>query len=199
MFKILTVQDEVRVKPKFFNMNIEEAIQESLKEQIEGKMDPEIGVFLAVKKVLEYGEGMIKPEDPSVHYPATFEILTFVPEDQEVVYGTVVDIAEFGAFVRVGPLDGLVHTSQIMGDRVNYDQKNSILTGKKTNRKLEEGEIVRARIVSISLGKARTKIGLTMRQPLLGSVGWIEQDKKRMKTGKKPDNRDEKPSRRGKK
>lgn len=199
MFKILTVEDEVRVKPKFFGMSIEEAIQESLKEQIEGKMDPEIGVFLAVTKVLEYGEGIIKPEDPSVHYPAKFEILTFVPEDQEVVYGTVVDIAEFGAFVRVGPLDGLVHTSQIMGDRVNYDQKNSILTGKKTNRKLEEGEIVRARIVSISLGKARTKIGLTMRQPLLGSIGWIEQDKKRMKTAKKSDSREDKPVKKVKK
>jgi DNA-directed RNA polymerase subunit E' len=193
MFKILTVQDDVRVKPKYFNNDTEDAIRESLKEQIEGKLDPEIGVFLAVTKILEYGEGMIKPEDPSVHYPATFEILTFVPEDQEVVYGTVVDIAEFGAFVRVGPLDGLVHTSQIMGDRVTYDQKNAILTGKKTRKKLEEGEIVRARIVSISLGKARTKIGLTMRQPLLGSMGWIEQDKKRAKIGKKSEDREEKP------
>jgi len=197
MFKILTVRDEVRVKPKFFNEDIEDAIRDSLKEQVEGKLDPEIGVFLAVTKIIEYGEGTIKPEDPSVHYSATFEILTFVPEDQEVVYGPVVDIAEFGAFVRVGPLDGLVHTSQIMGDRVSYDQKNSILTGKKLGRKLEEGDVVRARIVSISLGKARTKIGLTMRQPLMGSIGWIDIDKKRMKSGKKEE-KGERPSREGK-
>lgn len=190
MFKILTIKDYVRVQPKFFDLDISQAIKESLKEQVEGKIDPEIGVFLAVTNVIEYGDGFIKPEDPSIHYPATYEILTFVPEDQEVVYGPVVDISEFGAFVRVGPLDGLVHTSQIMNDRVSYDQKNSIFTGKKTKKKLEEGDIVRARIISISLGKTRTKIGLTMRQPLLGSLKWIEIEKKRLKSAKKTEEKE---------
>jgi DNA-directed RNA polymerase subunit E' len=201
MFKILTIKDEVRVQPKFFGMPTEEAIKESLKTQIEGKMDPDIGVFLAVTKINEFGEGKIKPEDPSIHYPASFEILAYIPEDQEIVYGPVMDITEFGAFVRVGPIDGLVHTSQIMNDRVNYDQKNCILSGKKTNKKIEQNEIVRARIVSISLGKARTKIGLTMRQPLLGTVKWIEVEKKQGKApaASKSAERAEKPVKKGKK
>ncbi|MCD6092922.1 MAG: DNA-directed RNA polymerase [Candidatus Aenigmarchaeota archaeon] len=181
MFKILNVTDTVRVQPKYFGMKIEDAITESLREQVEGKLDPDIGVFLVVTNVLEFGKGTIEPGDPSIHYPATFEVLTYIPEEREVVYGVVIDIAEFGAFVRIGPMDAMVHVSQILNDRVVYDQKNSMFTGKRTGKKLQIGDVVRARIVSVSLGKTRTKLGLTMRQPMLGSLKWIEAEKKKRK------------------
>lgn len=181
MFKVLTIKDEVKVHPKYFGLKLHDAVKESLKEQIEGRLEPEIGVFLAVTNISEIGEGVIVPEDPNIHYTAVFDVLVYEPEDQEVVYGVVVDIAEFGAFVRVGPIDGFIHVSQIMNDKVVYDQKNSIFTGKRTKRKLQEGDIVRARIVAISLGKTKTKLGLTMRQPMLGSLKWIEAEKKKLK------------------
>jgi len=185
MFKLMTVKGEVKVQPKYFGMKIEDAILSSLRETLEGSLDPNIGVFLVVTKILNVGEGKILPEDPSVHYPATFEVLTFTPENQEVVLGQVIDISEFGAFVRIGPLDALAHVSQIMNDRISYDPKENMFTGKKTKRKLQVGDIVRARIVGVSLGKNKTKISLTMRQPWLGSLTWIEADKKKLVKKKK--------------
>ena len=104
-----------------------------------------------------------------------------MPEINEIVLGEVVDITEFGAFTRVGPLDALIHVSQIMDDKISYDSKNSVFVGKKTGNKLKEGDIVRARIVGISLGKGRSKISLTMRQPLLGSIDWLDREKKKKK------------------
>lgn len=185
MFKLITVEDEVRVHPKYFNLKLEDAIIESLRDEVEGRIDPNIGVFLAVTKVLSIGEGEILPEDPAIHYPATYEVLVYYPENQEVVLGEVVDISEFGAFVRIGPLDALAHVSQIMNDRIAYDPKNSVLTGRKSKRKLQIGDIVRARIVGVSLGKNRTKISLTMRQPWLGSLKWIEAEKRKLKQKEK--------------
>lgn len=179
MFKMLTVKDMVRVLPTKFNLDTKEAVKESLQETIEGRLNPDIGVFLAVTDVLNIGEGKIVPEDGAIHYPAEFKVLVFRPEVNEIVLGEVVDITEFGAFTRIGPIDALIHVSQIMDDKLSYDAKNAIFTGKKTGYKLKEGDVVRTRVVGISLGKSRSKISLTMRQPCLGALEWIEKEKKK--------------------
>ncbi len=185
MFKILTVKDDVRVLPTKFDMDTKDAIKESLQETVEGKLNPDIGVFLAITDVMNFGSGKILPEDEAIHYPAEFKVMIFRPELNEMLLGEVVDITEFGAFTRIGPLDALVHVSQIMDDRLSYDSKNAIFTGKKTGNKLKEGDVVRARIVGISLGKSRNKISLTMRQPCLGAIEWIEREKKKKLKDKK--------------
>ncbi|MCX8170149.1 MAG: hypothetical protein N3D72_03560, partial [Candidatus Methanomethyliaceae archaeon] len=51
--------------------------------------------------------------------------------------------------------------------------------GKETQKVLEKGTMVRARIITISLGSGQSKsskIGLTMRQPFLGALPWIEEN-----------------------
>jgi DNA-directed RNA polymerase subunit E' len=167
------VEDEISVPPTKLNLNVEEAVKESIEEKFEGKIDNDIGVVLAVTGVEEVSEGRILPGDPSVHYPVKFKLLTWMPKEHEIVEGEVVDITEFGAFVRCGALDGLVHVSQIMDDFVSYDEKNSQLVGKQTRKVLKEGDGVRARIISVSF-KEQSKLGLTMRQPNLGSLKWLE-------------------------
>ncbi|MBS3056439.1 MAG: DNA-directed RNA polymerase [Candidatus Aenigmarchaeota archaeon] len=178
MYKILTITDDVRVEPVKFDRTPEQGVKESLQETIEGKLNPEAGVFLAVIEVLNIGDGKIIPEDGSIYYPSEFKVLVFRPEQNDITLGEVVDITEFGAFTRIGPMDALVHVSQIMDDKMAYDAKNATFTGKKTGKKLQEGEIVRARIVGVSLGKGRTKISMTMRQPCMGSIDWIDKEKK---------------------
>jgi DNA-directed RNA polymerase subunit E' len=186
MFKILTVKDEVRVLPSRFDLPLEEAVKQSLADQYEGQVHPELGVYLTVTEVLSIGEGSIVPEDGAIHYPAEFKVMVYRPEINEIVTGEVVDISEFGAFTRIGPLDALVHVSQIMDDKVSYDPKGAIFTGKKSGNKLKEGDLIRARVVGVSLGKGRSKISLTMRQPDMGAVEWIEREKKKkVKAGKK--------------
>jgi len=181
MYKLLTVEDEVRVPPSKFEMDVKNAVLESLQENLESTTDSNIGVFLAVTEILEVGEGKILPEDGSIHYPCKYKVLIYTPIENEIIEGEIVDLTEFGAFVRLGPVDGLVHISQIMNDKVNYDSKNAILTGRDGKKTLKEGDIIRARISGVSLGKAQTKITLTMRQPTLGALTWIEAEKKAAK------------------
>ena len=184
MYQIVSLQDEIAVPPTKFDLDLEQSIKESIEEKFEGRVDSNIGVVLAVTEVDEVGEGKILPGDPSVHYDVRFRVLTWMPRDHEIVEGEVVDITEFGAFIRCGALDGLVHVSQIMDDFVSYDEKNSQLVGKQSKRVLKEKDKVRARIVSISF-KEQSKVGLTMRQPLLGNLKWLEQEKKEEKKEKK--------------
>jgi DNA-directed RNA polymerase subunit E' len=172
MYQIVTVEDEISVPPEKLNLEVEGSVKASLEEKLEGKVNSDIGVILAVTDVQDIGEGSILPGDPSVHYPVTFKLLSWMPKENEIVEGEVVDITEFGAFVRCGALDGLIHISQVMDDFVSYDDKGSQLVGKQSKRVLKEGDKIRARIISVSF-KEQSKLGLTMRQPFLGSIKWL--------------------------
>jgi DNA-directed RNA polymerase subunit E' len=162
-------------------MRTADAVREALAEQLERVVDPRLGVILAVVSVDEVGEGRIVAGDPAVHYECTFKLLTFKPELHELTWGEVIDNTDFGSFVRIGPLDALVHISQLMDDLVSYDSKRGVFLGKETKRTLKEHDLVRARIISVSLATGEKKIGLTMRQPGLGALPWIEEDKRKAK------------------
>ncbi|MEM5834944.1 MAG: DNA-directed RNA polymerase [Candidatus Aenigmatarchaeota archaeon] len=183
MYKIFTVEERIRVPPTKLGLKVREAVKEAIAEQLEGTLDPRLGIILSVVSVDEIGEGKIVPGDPGVHYNAKFKLLAFKPEVNELVFGEVIDNTEFGSFVRIGPFDGLVHISQLMDDFVSYDSKNAIFLGKETKKTLKEGDKVRARIISVSFG-TENKIGLTMRQAGLGNLVWIEEEKKKKKKGK---------------
>ncbi len=178
MYWIATIVDDVRVPPEKLDKDVEEAIKESISEKYEGYIDQKLGIFLSVTDIEEIGEGTVLPEDPGIYFPTKFKALVWRPIEKEIVEGKVIDITEFGVFVRIGAADGLVHISQIMDDFVSYDEKNRMLVGKNSKRTLKEGEHVRARVISVSL-KSENKVGLTMRQPYLGAISWIEKELKK--------------------
>jgi len=66
------------------------------------------------------------------------------------------------------------------------------LSGKSTKRVLKKGDNCIARIVAISYKGDSPKIGLTMRQPGLGRVEWIEEDKKKARAAEKKAGKEEK-------
>jgi DNA-directed RNA polymerase subunit E' len=185
MYKIVTIEDKIRVGPEKLTMPKKAAVMDSISDKYESILEPKLGVVLAVVGVDKVGEGKIFAGDAGVHYMTTFKILAYKPELQETVYGEVIDNTEFGAFVRMGPMDGLVHISQLMDDYVSYDNKSSMFLGKESKRTLKKGDKVRARIISISFTDQH-KIGLTMRQAGLGCLTWINEDRnKRAKESKK--------------
>lgn len=90
-----------------------------LQEQLEGSIDKEIGIFIAITKVLEVGEGEIVPGDGAVYYDVNFESLVLRLKAQEVIEGMVVETTSFGAFVSLGPIDAMLHVSQISDEHTS--------------------------------------------------------------------------------
>ncbi|MCZ7398417.1 MAG: DNA-directed RNA polymerase [Candidatus Methanoperedens sp.] len=178
MYKKMRLADTVRIAPELLGEPVQEAVKLALREKLEGLVDKRIGAIVAVKDVIEVGEGHILAGDGGVYYDAVFDALTFMPELQEIIEGSVVEVVEFGVFVGIGPLDGLVHVSQLTDEFISYDEKNSRLITKESGRAITEGDKVRARIIAVSLNEREprdSKIGLTMRQHALGKMEWIEE------------------------
>jgi DNA-directed RNA polymerase subunit E' len=189
LYLISKIDDTVRIPPSRFDEPLEEVASEIINENYVGKIDKKMGLMVTVKDIEEIGVGKVIMGDGAAYHEVVFTALFFKPELHEIVEGEVIEVTEFGAFIRIGPMDGLVHVSQVTDDYINYDGKRGALIGKESKKTLEEGNRVRARIVALSLkGKSskETKIGLTMRQPNLGRVEWIEKEKeKKSKKGKK--------------
>lgn len=179
MFYLVEIKDHVRVAPDLFGMNVKQAIKKELQEKYGNFISPEIGIVISMNDVREVGEGIIIPGDGAAYYDTTFSLLVFKPELQEVNYGVVSEITSFGAFLTLGPIEGMIHISQTMDDYVNFSKTN-VLTGKNSKKNLKSGDLCLARIIAVSFKEpTEPKIGLTMRQPGLGKLDWIEQDKKR--------------------
>jgi DNA-directed RNA polymerase subunit E' len=177
MFKLITLQDTIRIPPETFGNPLEKVGREQVKQKYEGVVDEELGYVIAVTTIEVSPIGKIIPGDGATYHKVSFSLLTFYPIIQEVVEGDVVEIADFGAFVRIGPVDALLHVSQLMDDYISYDEKQGVLLGKETKRKLTAGEQVRVRITAVSLGRAGSsgKIGVTARQPFLGKLEWLKE------------------------
>lgn len=178
LFKLITLEDTIRIPPDTFGNPLEAVGHQQVKAKYEGIVNEEFGYVIAVTNVTVSPIGKIIPGDGATYHKVSFSLLTFYPKIQEIVEGEVVEIADFGAFVRVGPIDALLHVSQLMDDFISYDEKQGVLLGKETKRKLMNGDQVRVRITAVSLGRAGSsgKIGVTGRQPFLGKLEWIEQD-----------------------
>jgi DNA-directed RNA polymerase subunit E' len=177
------MNDTVRIPPDLLSDKSDELIHtiESLThENFEGKMTYDNSLIVLVTEIKLNGSGRIVHGDGGVYQKVNFKALTFKPELHEIVQGTVCEILKFGAFVRFGPLDGLLHISQIMDDRIDVDLINERLVGKESKRELRVGDGVRARVVAVSINERNpreSKIGLTMRQPGLGKIDWLEEDR----------------------
>ena len=182
MYMITQAERVVRIPPSMLGKDINDAIDALTWESFEGKAGMENAVTILVKNVRPVGNGRIVHGDGAVYQTVQFDQVVFKIKENEVVEGTVVEIVKFGAFIRFGPIDGLLHISQVMEDRVDVDSENQRLVGKDTNRTLNVGDRVRARVVSIDFNDKNpqdSKIGLTMRQPGLGRLEWIEDENKK--------------------
>jgi DNA-directed RNA polymerase subunit E' len=176
MFYAIKVSDHIRIPPTEFEKELEQAIIGQIKGKFSGYVSKDLGFVIDVLNIDEIGEGIIIPGDGAPYYTSKFSLLVYIPEMQEFVIGKIKDITDFGAFMSIGPVDGMIHISQTMNDFVSFS-KEKVLQGKESNRSLKISDICYGRIVAVSFkDAANPKIGVTMRQQGLGKLEWVPVD-----------------------
>jgi len=187
LFSISTMADVVRIPPSLFGKTLKKAAMNILKEKYESMINADLGYIIMILDAKIDGMGKMIAGDGGTFHKVEFDALTFYPKLQEIVQGEIVDITDFGAFVRIGPTDALLHLSQVMDDFLNSDVKSGMILAKQSGKTLKVGSTIRARITAVSLGKAASmgKIGITCRQPYLGADEWIVEEIKKSGTAVK--------------
>ena len=173
--------DVVRIPPSKLTNSLKLTAIGILKEKYESMVNAELGYVILIIDAEANSTGKVIAGDGATYHKVNFTALTFYPKLHEVVEGEVVEITDFGAFVRIGPTDALLHLSQITDDYLKSDVKQGIILSNQSEKTLRIGSRIRARITAISLGKSTSmgKIGITCRQPFLGALDWIEREIKR--------------------
>jgi DNA-directed RNA polymerase subunit E' len=182
MYKRVTLRDTVEVPPEHLADVTPDLVKKLLQDKLEGRVDEDVGSVVSVIDVHDIGEGAVLPNEPGVYYEAEFDALTFDPQMQEVVDGEVVEVVNFGAFVGIGPVDGLLHVSQISDEYLAFDSEGQQLASSESNRTLGTGDSVRTRIVTKSIDERNprdSKIGLTAKQVGLGKHGWLKEEREK--------------------
>ncbi len=177
-------------------INLEGELKDIILNQVsydfEGVINKDVGLVVAVTDLISFNEGEIVPGDPNVFYNVRFSFISYLPKIHDVCPGLVTQATDFGAFVKIGPFEGLCHISQIMEDFNSYNAELPGFVGKETKQSLVVEDHVVTRIANVSLKSTvvDSKIGLTMRQLGLGKEEWIfakeaKVKKKNAKTKKK--------------
>jgi DNA-directed RNA polymerase subunit E' len=181
LFSVSTLVDIVRIPPNLFGTGLKKAAESILKNKYESMINAELGYIIMVMDAKVESMGKMIPGDGGTFHRVEFQALTFYPKIQEIVQGELVDITDFGAFVRIGPTDALLHLSQVMDDYLKSDVAAGVIIANQSGRTLKVNSTIRARITAVSLGKAASmgKIGITCRQPFLGAEEWIEEEIKK--------------------
>ena len=188
MFQIVEVEDIIRIEPIDFGNELNTIAKKILKGRYESTITPELGYVILIMNVNAEKTGKIIPGDGATYHPVQFKLLSFLPKLHEIVEGEIVEITDFGAFIRVGPTDALLHLSQITDEYLNSDVRQGLITAKESNRTVQVGTNMRVRITALSLtrGTSMGKIGVTCRQPFLGSSEWIQEDLNKALKSKQP-------------
>jgi len=185
VFSVSTLEDIVRIPPSLFGTSLNKAAMNILKSKYESMVKSDLGYIIMILSADDEQMGKLIAGDGGTFHRVTFDALTFYPKLQEIVQGEIVDITDFGAFVRIGPTDALLHLSQVMDDYLKSDVKSGMILANQSGRTLKVGSTLRARITAVSLGKAAAmgKIGITCRQPFLGADDWIVEEIKKVEGG----------------
>lgn len=179
MFRQIIAKATVEIPPSFMKTkaDLNSLMLELVRKEYEDKFIEGLGYIIAVLSVKPSRYAVVFPRSGGLYNEAELELLAWSPVIKEVVYAEVADVREFGTFLQIGPIEGLVHISQVLDDFVSFDKKGIRIVAKKTKRILSKYDEVRARIINVSYGQSETfKLAFTMRQPFLGKLEWIKED-----------------------
>jgi len=141
-----------------------------LAERYSGMMDSKLGFIVSVFDIEIDGKGLISRTGETVH-KIKFYALAFIPKIHEIISGEIVQVADFGAFVRIGPTDAVLHLSQISSSPSRVDFKSGMIFNPHFKNPLRIGSKIKSRITAATFGKGISmKVGLTCNEETLGPL-----------------------------
>ena len=185
MYYLKTVEERIRLLPKLLSSELDASLLHLLRDKFERRIFKDVGFVLSIDHVKVESEGLVIPGDNAIYYTVRFDALCFMPSVNEVYLGEVKETVEFGAFISLGALQGLLHVSQLSKEKFYFDKKSKSLSS-RDKKAIKKGDFVIAKVSTVSLkgSTTETKIGLTMRPDGLGKKEWLDEKKKPVKADK---------------
>ncbi len=180
MYTLEVREDTIRIPAEYIRegQSLSQHVDRLAHQAFEGKFDDDDNFVLVTYDHEMVGRGRIIHGDGAIYQNVRFKAILFRLDTNEIVDGAVSEVLEFGAFVQIGPIEGLLHKSQILEEPVNINQNEGKINGSRSGKQLQLRDAVRSRVVTLSLNPhdpRSSKIGLTCKQPGLGAHSWLSE------------------------
>lgn len=160
MFHLLEIQTKTSISPEQLDpsKDANELLLKRLRDKLEGRILKDIGLVVAVNSCNIMGEGEIPLRSPEVLFNASIKLLSFLPEEDEVTEGEVVNVTETGVFVNIGSIDAFWPRSRISDKRLTFNARKGTLENQKGKPVVKRKEKVRVKVNNIEI---RTPVSLS--------------------------------------
>ncbi len=180
MYTLEVREDTIRIPAEYIRegQSLSQHVDRLAHQAFEGKFDDDDNFVLVTYDHEMVGRGKIIHGDGAIYQRVRFKAILFKLGANEVVDGGISEVLDFGAFIQLGPLEGLLHKSQILEEPITIVHNETKIIGSKTGIVMGRGDTIRSRVVTLSLNQhdpRSSKIGLTCKQPGLGSPFWSEE------------------------
>lgn len=178
MYTLEVREDTIRIPAEYIRegQSLSQHVDRLAHQAFEGKFDDDDNFVIVTYDHEMIGRGRIIHGDGAIYQNVRFKAVLFRLDSNEIVDGAVSEVLEFGAFVQIGPLEGLLHKSQILEEPVQINQNEGKIIGSRSGAQLSIADPLRSRVVTLSLNThdpRSSKIGLTCKQPGLGAHSWL--------------------------
>ena len=111
MYSLETIEDTIRIPAEYIEKgkSLSEHVDRLAATAFEGKFDDDGNYILLTLDHELQGRGRIIHGDGAIYQKVRFKALLFTMDGNEIVDGAVSEVHEFGAFVRIGPMEALLH------------------------------------------------------------------------------------------
>ena len=156
MFMLLEVKDSIRVLPSKFNVPLSVSVATEITNRYANRVIPHQGLVVTLHDLLELGDPLIRPGDPSAHLTARFRLLLFRPLPGQVILGTVKNSSEAGITVSVGFFDDILVPSGMLPIGTSWDREERVWVWEFDGNRLfiDVGEEIRFRVISETFEEA---------------------------------------------
>ena len=134
MYSIIEREDTIRIPAEYIREghSLEDHIDSLANDAFEGRFDSDENYTVLTFDHKPVGRGKIIHGDGAIYQAVKFKALLFNMENNEVVDGYVSDVSEYGAFVRIGPVEALLHKSQILDEPIQVNMGVRRIEGSQT-------------------------------------------------------------------
>jgi len=171
LFRVYRIRDVVRIDPSKLEKPLESVVIEELRKRYEGLVDERLGYVIAIRNLKINPEGVFVMGDGAPYFVVEFDVLGMTPIIGEITPGIVEMVTRSGLMVRIGPVEGFLHVSQVSDEPSRFDSsRNVMVVGEKRKSEIGRDDILKVKIISIGFKASQLRVALTMRQPYLGKV-----------------------------
>ncbi|KAK9807313.1 hypothetical protein WJX73_000287 [Symbiochloris irregularis] len=158
MFRLVAVQENVRIKPADLGRPLVEAVLAELDESYLDKVIADVGLVVATYDVQEITGGILHHSEGAPHYEVKFRLLIFRPQETELLKGKLIQSDEHGVYISLGFFSDVMIPFEYMQTGTIYNQKDNIWCwqAKDANLQLDMGEEVLFRVQDVTFHKQPT-------------------------------------------